>query len=66
MRKNPNEEQLAQALDITLIDEPEKKEARLSLRREFLKTYTFMATTAPRSGAVILDRIKLPMASSGR
>jgi hypothetical protein len=66
MRKNPNEEQLAHALDTMLTDEPEKKEARLSLRREFLKTYTFMATTAPRNGAVILDMIKLPIASSGR
>jgi hypothetical protein len=66
MRKNPNEEQLAQALDTILIDEPEKKEARLNLRREFLKTYTFMAITTPRSGAVILDMIKLPIASLGR
>ncbi|MDQ3968650.1 MAG: hypothetical protein M3275_09695 [Thermoproteota archaeon] len=66
MSKNPNDEQLAQALDMILSDEPEKKEARLNLRREFLKTYTFMATTTPRSGAVMLDRIKLPIASSGR
>jgi hypothetical protein len=30
MRKNPNEEQLAQALDTILIDEPEKKKPGLA------------------------------------
>ena len=66
MRKNPNEEQLAHALDTILREDPEKREARLSLIEEFLKTYTFIATTTPRRRAVMLDRKKLPIASSGR
>jgi len=66
MRKNPDEEQLAHALDTILREDAEKREVRLSLIEEFLKTYRFIATTAPRRGAVIPDRIKLPISSSGR
>jgi hypothetical protein len=37
-RKNPSEEQLAHVLEMTLIEEPEKRDARLILTLEFLNT----------------------------
>ncbi|MCI0557041.1 MAG: hypothetical protein MN733_00985 [Nitrososphaera sp.] len=37
-RKNPKDEQLAHVLEMTLIDEPEKSDARLNFSLEFLNT----------------------------
>jgi hypothetical protein len=54
-------------LESTPIEEPEKKEAVLSLiPPECLSTYTFMLTTIPRRIAVMFEKIKSSIASSGK
>ena len=63
---SPIEEQLAQALEITLILDHEKSEVKFILIFECLKTYTFMLIIMPRRIAVIFEITKLTIASSGR
>ena len=63
---SPIEEQLAQALEITLILDHERSEVKFLLRFEYLKTYMFMLIIIPKRIAVIFEIIKLRIASSGR
>ena len=66
-KRNPIDEQLAQVLESTLIDDPENNETTLIFNFfECLNTYTFMPTTIPISIAVMLEKINPVIASSGR
>jgi len=62
---SPIEEQLAQALEITLILDHEKSEVKFLLSFEYLKTYTFMLIIMPKRIEVIFEITKLRIASSG-
>ena len=65
MIRKPIEEQLAQALDITLNAVPENRD--LPTRNlECFSKYRFMLTRIPSNIEVILVRIKPAIASSGR
>jgi hypothetical protein len=67
IRRNPKEEQLAQVLESTLIDEPENNDRIASFNPfECFMTYTFILIITPTRTAVTLERINPPTASSGR
>jgi hypothetical protein len=67
IRRNPNEEQLAQVLERTLKDEPENNDRIPTFNPfECFIKYTFMLTTAPARTAVVFEIINPPTASSGR
>jgi hypothetical protein len=63
-KKKPEDEQPTHALEIMLIDEPDRNEP-LILTAVFLKICTFMATTTPSVAAVMFDSTKLATASAG-
>ena len=63
---SPIEEQLAQALEITLILDHEKSEVKFIFCSGYLKTYTFMLIIIPKRIAVTFEITKLTIASSGR
>ena len=66
-RRKPSEEQLAHVLEITLIVEPEKNEAKLVPDLyECLSTSMFMLTMLSRRIAVMFERTKPTNASYGR
>jgi hypothetical protein len=63
----PREEQLAHMLERTLIEDAENKEAAFNFfPLECSNTYTFMLTTIPNRIAVIVEKIKPIIASSGK
>jgi hypothetical protein len=67
IRRNPSEEQHAQVLERTLIDEPENNDRIPPFNPfECLMAYRFMLITAPARTAVIFERINPSTASSGR
>jgi len=60
IRRNPNEEQLAQVLERTLKDEPENNDRIPTFKPfECFMTNTFMLTTTPARTAVIFEIILL-------
>lgn len=66
-RRKPSEEQLAQVLERTPMVEPEKKDVAFNfIPLECLSTKIFILTTIPNRIAVIFDKIKPVIASSGR
>ncbi len=65
MTRKPNEEQLAQALEIIARIEPENIDLSNFRFIEFLITYTFKATSIPISTEVMFVRMNPVTASSG-
>jgi hypothetical protein len=65
IRRNPIEEQLAQALEVIPKIEPENKDLS-NLIFAFLTTYTFIATNIPINTEVIFVIMNPDTASSGK